>query len=317
MREKPYSRTMTTDNASRFSAPQVAAQRRIGSLAVSPIGLGAMPFSLGKDPLPPREQAIATVHAALDAGVTLIDTADVYAPRWDMMGHNEQIVAEALRTWSGDASQVVVATKGGITREKDVFPNRRNASPEYLRSAVEASLTALGVDTIDLYYWHRPDRSRRYADGVEALAALQQEGLIREIGVSNANVEELDVAREVLGEGGLAAVQNEFSPRFHHTSHRELQYCGEHGIAFVPWSPLGGIGGGSKGVGERFLQVQRVAELRDVSPQQVVLAWELSLGEHVIPIPGASRPESIRDSAQAMSLALSVDDLEELATILP
>ncbi|MFC0674887.1 aldo/keto reductase [Brachybacterium hainanense] len=290
--------------------------RRIGSLTVSPLGLGAMPLSLGRDPLPPHDQAIATVHAALDAGVTLIDTADVYAPSWDTMGHNEKIVAEALRSWSGDASRVVVATKGGITREKDVTPNRRNASPEYLRSALEASLGALGVDRIDLYYWHRPDRSRRYADGVEALAALQQEGLIREIGVSNANVEELDVAREVLGEGGLAAVQNEFSPRFHHTSHRELQYCAEHGIAFVPWSPLGGIGGGSKTVGERFPSIAQVAAAHGVSPQQVTLAWELSLGEHVVPIPGASRPESIADSARAMDLELSAEQRALLDEIL-
>ncbi|GAA1730047.1 aldo/keto reductase [Brachybacterium phenoliresistens] len=307
---------MTQDTASQNSAASTApAPRRIGSLSVSPLGLGAMPSSMGGNVKPSHEQAIATVHAALDAGITLIDTADIYAPSWDTMGHNEKIVAEALSSWSGDASQISIATKGGITRsEGEVWG--RDGSAAYLRSALEKSLEALGRDSVDLYYWHRPDRSIRYAEGVEALAALKQEGLIREIGVSNANVEELDVAREVLGEGGLAAVQNEFSPRFHHTSHGELTYCGEHGIAFVPWSPLGGTGGGSKAVGEKFPQVARVAEARGVSPQQVVLAWELSLGEHVIPIPGASRPESITDSAQAMTLELSASELEDLATIL-
>jgi len=307
---------MTQDTASQNSAaPTAPAPRRIGSLSVSPLGLGAMPSSMGGNVKPSHDQAIATVHAALDAGITLIDTADIYAPSWDTMGHNEKIVAEALGSWSGDASQIFIATKGGITRsEGEVWG--RDGSAAYLRSALEKSLEALGRDSVDLYYWHRPDRSIRYAEGVEALAALKQEGLIAEIGVSNANVEELDVAREVLGEGGLAAVQNEFSPRFHHTSHGELKYCGEHGIAFVPWSPLGGTGGGSKAVGEKFPQVARVAEARGVSPQQVVLAWELSLGEHVIPIPGASRPESITDSAQAMTLELSASELEDLSTIL-
>lgn len=169
---------------------------------------------------------------------------------------------------------------------------------------------------MDLYYWHRPDRSIRYAEGVEALAAFKEEGLIREIGISNANVEEIDVARSVLGEGGLAAVQNEFSPTFFHTSKHELEHCGEHGIAFVPWSPLGGTGGGAAAVGERFPQIQRIAEAHGVSPQQVVLAWELSLGEHVVPIPGASRPESITDSAGAMTLELGADDLEQLNQII-
>ena len=291
-----------------------APTRRLGSLTVSALGLGAMPLSMGRGEPAPHERAMATVHAALDAGITLLDTADIYAPSWDTMGHNEQIVAEALRSWDGDRSQVAVATKGGITRSAE--GGGRDGSAAYLRSALEASLAALDTDAVDLYYWHRPDRSIRYAAGVEALAVLQQEGLIREIGISNANVEEIDVARDVLGEGGLAAVQNEFSPTFFHTSRHELEHCAEHGIAFVPWSPLGGTGGGAAAVGERFPQIQRIAEVHAVSPQQVVLAWELALGEHVIPIPGASRPESITDSAQAMALELSDVDLTELNQII-
>ncbi|GAA4528569.1 aldo/keto reductase [Brachybacterium paraconglomeratum] len=288
--------------------------RRIGSLSVSPLGLGAMPLSMGRGEPAPHDRAMATVHAALDAGVTLLDTADIYAPTWDTMGHNEKLVGEALRSWQGDRSVVKIATKGGITRSAD--GGGRDGSAAYLRSALEKSLTDLGMDSVDLYYWHRPDRSIRYADAVEVLAAFQQEGLIREVGISNANVEEIDVARDVLGEGGLAAVQNEFSPTFFHTSRNELRHCGEHGIAFVPWSPLGGTGGGAAAVGERFPQIQRVAEAHTVSPQQVVLAWELSLGEHVIPIPGASRPESITDSARAMGLELSAEELEQLSQII-
>ena len=288
--------------------------RRLGSLSVSALGLGAMPLSMGRGEPAPRDRAIATVHAALDAGITLLDTADIYAPSWDTMGHNEAFVGEALRSWDGDRSSVVVATKGGITRSAE--GGGRDGSAAYLRSALEKSLTALGMDSVGLYYWHRPDRSLRYADGVEVLAAFQQEGLIREIGISNGNVEEIDVAREVLGEGGLAAVQNQFSPTFFHTSRNELRHCGEHGIAFVPWSPLGGTGGGAAAVGERFPQIQSIAEAHAVSPQQVVLAWEMALGEHVIPIPGASRPESITDSAGAMSLQLSAEELEELHRII-
>ncbi len=291
-----------------------APTRRIGSLTVSALGLGAMPLSMGRGEPAPHDRAMATIHAALDAGVSLLDTADIYSPTWDTMGHNEKLVGEALSSWGGDRSTVSIATKGGITRSAD--GGGRDGSAAYLRSALEKSLTDLGVDSVELYYWHRPDRSIRYAEAMEALATFQQEGLIREVGISNANTEEIDVALEVLGEGGLAAVQNEFSPTFFHTSRRELEHCAEHGIAFVPWSPLGGTGGGAAAVGERFPQIQRISESHGVSPQQVVLAWELSLGEHVIPIPGASRPESITDSAQAMTLELGAEDLEEMNRII-
>ncbi len=256
---------------------------------------------------------MATVHAALDAGVTLLDTADIYAPSWDQMGHNERIVAEALGSWGGDRSQVVVATKGGITRKSAEQDFRRDGSLEYLREAALASRERLGVETIDLYYWHRPDRHRRYGESIEALATLKSEGIISEIGISNANVEEIRVAVEVLGEGGLAAVQNEFSPKFNHTSYPELEYCAKHGIAFLPWSPLGGTGGGATAVGEKFPVIGEVAAAHDASPQQVTLAWELSLANNVIPIPGASKPASIINSAAAIDLELSADALERIS----
>lgn len=291
-----------------------ASTRRIGSLTVSALGLGAMPLSMGRGEPAPHDRAMATIHAALDAGITLLDTADIYAPTWDTMGHNEQLVSDALGSWDGDRSQIVVATKGGITRTAK--GGGRDGSATYLRSALEKSLVKLGTDVIDLYYWHRPDRTIRYADAIEVLAGFQQEGLIKEVGISNANVEEIDVARDVLGDGGLAAVQNEFSPTFFHTSRNELRHCAEHGIAFVPWSPLGGTGGGASAVGERFPQIQRIAEAHSVSPQQVVLAWELTLGDHVIPIPGASHPESITDSARALTLQLSDGELDELNQII-
>jgi aryl-alcohol dehydrogenase-like predicted oxidoreductase len=286
--------------------------RRLGPFDVHPIGLGAMPLSMGDNERPSQEQAVATVHAALDAGVTYIDTADIYAPSWDTMNHNEEIVARALASYGSSTDHVVVGTKGGITRGPGETWGR-DGSIGYLRKAVEASLRALQRDVIDLYQWHRPDRSLVYGDVVASLRTLQEEGKIRAVGLSNANVEEIDVAVEVLGPDGLASVQNEFSPRFR-CSRDELDHCGGLGVAFLPWSPLGGTGGASKGVGERYSVFADVGTELDVSPQQVVLAWELSLGEHVIPIPGASRPASIADSAQAVDLVLGADHLDRITT---
>lgn len=282
--------------------------RTIGPFTVSAIGLGAMPVSMNGDGvLPERDDAIATVHAALDAGVTFIDTADIYAPSWDTMGHNELIVRDALASWGGDTSKILVATKGGITRDehKDFG---RDGSLDYLRRAVEASKRNLGVDVIDLYQYHRPDRWMVYGHIIENLRTLRDEGHVREIGISNASVEEIAIAQEVLGEGGLVSVQNEFSPR-HPGSYGELRYCHDHGIAFLPWSPLGGTGGGGRSVGERFGVFREIGDAHGVSPQQVVLAWELSLSPHVVPIPGARRAASISDSARAADLSLTDDEL--------
>lgn len=286
--------------------------RSLAGRRVSAIGLGAMPLSMNNDRVfPSREEAVATVHAALDAGVTLIDTADIYAPQWDQMGHNEEIVAEALRTWGGDASSVFVTTKGGITRAEGETWGR-DGSLAYLRAAVERSMRILGVDAIELYQYHRPDRWMVYGEIMQNLKALQDEGLIRHIGISNASVEEIDIAVEVLGEGNLASVQNEFSPK-HPGSIDELRHCARHGIAFLPWSPLGGTGGGARTVGDRFSAFAEVASAHEVSPQRVVLAWELALADTVIPIPGARRAASIVDSAAAADLELSEDEVERLS----
>jgi aryl-alcohol dehydrogenase-like predicted oxidoreductase len=282
--------------------------RTLGPFTVSAIGLGGMPMSMNDDKkYPDQAQAFATVHAALDAGVTFIDTADIYAPSWDTMGHNEELIGKALKSYSGSLDGVVVGTKGGITRSEGEQWGR-DGSLKYLRSAVEKSLRALDVEVIDLYQWHRPDRWKVYGDVIANFKTLQDEGKIKAIGISNANVEEIEVAIEVLGEGGLASVQNEFSPRFR-SSADELELCDQKGIAFLPWSPLGGTGGGGREVGDRFAAFGEIARERGVSPQQVVLAWELSLSDRVIPIPGARRPESIIDSAKAADLVLSDEEL--------
>ena len=158
-------------------------ERKLGPFSVSAIGLGAMPLSMNNDNhLPDRDASIATVHAALDAGVTLIDTSDIYAPAWDQMGHNEVLIGEALRSWGGDASSIVVATKGGITRsEGEVWG--RDGSLRYLRAAVEKSLRKLRVDVIDLYQYHRPDRWIVYGEVMQSFQTLKDEGKIRAIGI--------------------------------------------------------------------------------------------------------------------------------------
>ncbi len=283
-------------------------QRTLGPFTISAIGLGAMPLSMNNDQkYPDDSQAVATIHAALDSGVTFIDTADIYAPSWDQMGVNEALVGKAVKSYGGNTDAVVIATKGGITRA-DGEQWGRDGSLAYLRSAVEKSLRELQVDAIDLYQWHRPDRWKVYGDVIGSFKTLQDEGKIKSIGISNANVEEIDIAVQVLGEGGLVSVQNEFSPRFR-CSEAELKYCDEHGIAFLPWSPLGGTGGGGRKVGDEFAAFGEIAADHGVSPQQVVLAWELSLSEHLIPIPGARRAESIIDSAKAADLVLSAEEL--------
>ena len=281
--------------------------RRIGDLEVGAIGLGGMPMSI--EGRPDEARSVSAIHAALDAGVTLIDTADAYHLYADDDGHNETLIAGALASYGGDTSGVLVATKGGHVRPGD-GSWLVDGSPAHLRRAAEASLKALGVETIGLYQFHRPDPKVPYAESVGTLKELLDEGKIRLAGISNATIEQIDIARKVLGEENLASVQNQFSPAFR-SSEDELAHCAELGIAFLPYSPLGGISRAGD-LGSRHAAFQQVADLHGVSPQQVALAWMLAKSPVVIPIPGASRPESITDSAQAAALSLTPADLARL-----
>jgi aryl-alcohol dehydrogenase-like predicted oxidoreductase len=280
--------------------------RTLGDRKVSAIGLGAMQLSI--DRRPDHEQGIATIHAALDAGVTLIDTADAYCLDDSEVGHNERLIAEALPSWGGDASSVLVATKGGHVR-----PGGRwevDGSPAHLRAACEASLAALGVESIGLYQFHRPDPSVPYAESVGALRELLDAGKIQMAGISNADPSQIREAQEILGDG-LASVQNQFSPAFR-SSEPELRLCEELGLAFLPWSPFGGASRASD-VGSQASAIAEVASAHGVSPQQVTLAWMLALSPAIIPIPGSSRPETILDSAAATDLELKDDEVERLS----
>jgi aryl-alcohol dehydrogenase-like predicted oxidoreductase len=281
-------------------------QRNIGDVKVSAIGLGAMQMSVhGR---PDRDRSIATIHAALDAGITLIDTADAYSlggPQED--GHNEILIAEALTSYGQDTSHVLVATKGGHTRPDSSW--QLDGRPQHLKAAAEASLRRLGVDAIGLYQFHRPDPKVPFEDSVGALRDLLDEGKIRMAGVSNTNNDQIRQAQNILGDR-LASVQNEFSPRFQ-SSKDELDLCTAMGIAFLPWSPLNGARQ-VRSLGTEHSAFAEVGEAQGVSPQRVTLAWMLSLSPVIIPIPGASRPETIVDSAKAADLALSDEELTRL-----
>ena len=281
--------------------------RAIGDVRVSVIGLGAMPMSVHGH-MPDEAQSIQTIHAALDAGITLIDTADAYTPDHTDMGHNERLVAAALSQWEGDRDSVLVATKGGHTRTPGGGWGV-DGRPEYIKAACERSLKTLGVEAIGLYQHHRPDPAVPYEDTIGALRDLLDAGKIRLAGISNADPAQIKLANEILG-GRLAGVQNQFSPGFR-SSEPELELCAELGIAFLPWSPLGGIGQAGS-LGGRHAAFAEIAVARGVSPYQVCLAWELAKAPVVIPIPGASRPETIVDSARAADLGLGQEELDAL-----
>ncbi|CAM3438149.1 aldo/keto reductase [Kibdelosporangium persicum] len=280
--------------------------RRIGDTQVSAIGLGGMPLSIqGR---PDEQRAVATIHAALDAGINFIDTADAYSLSNADFGHNETLIANAVASYPGDTSDVLIATKGGHTRTEDGGWSL-NGSAAYIKQACEASLKRLGVEAIGLYQFHRPDPAVPIAESVGAVRDLLDEGKIRYAGVSNFNPAEIKQANEILG-GRLVAVQNQFSPAFR-SSEPELELCDELGIAFLPWSPLGGISRAGE-LGSRFAAFAGIADARGVSPQRVCLAWMLAKSPVVIPIPGSSRPASIQDSAAAADLELTS---EEMATL--
>ena len=279
--------------------------RKIGNATVSSIGLGGMPLSI--DGRPDRQQALDTILAAIDSGITLIDTADSYTMEQDGQGHNESLIAEALKLRPTEAKNILVATKGGLIyrsgRDWD-----RNGRPEYLRQAAIDSAKRLGVESIGLYQYHREDYTTAYVDSLGAMRDLLDEGLIQMAGISNAITEQIVLFNKIL-DGRLVSVQNRFSPIFR-SSRPELDYSVQNGLAFLPWSPLGGIGKGDE-VFDSSAFAEVGAEL-GVSPQRVALAWELSLGDTVIPIPGASKPTSIADSALASELTLTPAQLEKL-----
>ncbi|MFF7082209.1 aldo/keto reductase [Streptomyces lavendulae] len=285
--------------------------RTIGDTTVSAIGLGAMPLSI--EHRPDEARAIATVHAALDAGITLIDTADSYHWHADETGHNELLIARALARYGGDTSDVLIATKGGRGRPGDGSWTV-TGSPAHLKRAAEASARRLGVDAIGLYQLHKPDPAVPWAESVGALRELLDAGVIRAAGISNVSTGQIREAHEILGDG-LVSVQNRYSAAVR-DSEPEVRLSARLGLAFLPWSPLGGISrsslDGPSGQTSADTAFHHIAADHGVSPQQVALAWLLARSPAVIPVPGASRPASVRDSARAATLRLSAEELTRL-----
>lgn len=280
--------------------------RTLGQHQVGAIGLGLMTFDQSGDQ--PRHQLLDTVKAALDAGVTLFDTADAYGPGdelgADAQGRNERLIASLLDEL-GVRDRVLLATKGALVRGDggEWIPD---SSADHLRGAVDASLERLGVEQIALWQHHRPDPAVAYADVIGTLQEILDSGKVAMVGLSNADSDQIRAAHDALGEG-LVSVQNQFSPAFR-SSRPEIDLCEALGLAFLPWSPLGGLSS-AKGLATQHPAFAGVADSRGVSAQQVALAWELAQSPCVIPIPGAKRPESVCDSAAAADLELTPEEL--------
>ena len=300
-------------------------QHKLGNREVSAIGIGLMNVSwiwsngAALDPIRRYESAIPAIHAGLDAGITLLDTADIYAPTWDAFGHNEIFAAEALRTWSGTKEQkakVVIATKAGITRKPGEVWGR-NGSLDYLLRAAEASAGRLGVDKIDLWQHHRLDPDIVFETQFANVLALKERGIVDQIGVSNYDANQLEIAVKMGGtpeEGGVVSVQNEFSPRYRYDLD-VLEVCEKYGIAFLPWSPLGGVR--TKDKISKSSVLEELAPKYSASPYGLALAWEMKYSPSVLPIPGATRTESILDCIRATEIELSDEDFKHISENLP
>ena len=279
-------------------------RRKLGitNLKVFPVGLGAMLLALRHRP--PIDEAVKVVHAAIEAGVEFIDTANVYCTDNQDIGLNERTIAQALA--SIDSENIVVATKGGLTRPQGRW--ERRGSPQRLRSACEQSLTDLNVEAITLYQLHAPDSMVPFSDSVGELSRLQSEGKIIHIGLSNVTRELLDEARSI---ATITSVQNRCNV-FRQTDVRNgmIEHCRNNSITYIAYSPLGG-GSGIEALREEPALTE-IAHAHGATVFQIALAWLLRKRDNILPIPGASRISSAVSSAHAAKIELTDEDMERL-----
>ncbi len=280
---------------------------------VSAIGFGGMPLSINTS-RPSEEDAIKVIHAAFDAGITFWDTADCYCLDAADFGHNERLFGKALAQLpAGKREGVTLVTKCGLTRPEGRW--ERDASPAYIRNAVESSLKNLRLPALPVEQYHRIDSNTPMEDTYGELMKLQKQGKIVHIGASNHSVAEM--TRALATGVKIVSLQNQYS-RCHRNPELDgtLEFTRQKGIAFLPWSPIDGMGG-AKNLGSKHANVAKIAAAHNVSPQRVALAWLLSTGAHVIPIPGSTKIAHVQDCAAAADLALTPDELALLASEAP
>lgn len=302
--------------------------RTLGSsaIAVGEIGLGCMPMSWAYAGDSSEAESIRVIHRALDLRVTLLDTADAYGPFT-----NEELVGRALE---GHRERAVLATKAGlVVGPNGGYPMRNDARPEHIREAVDGSLRRLRADVVDVYQLHRIDPNVPLEDSWGTMADLVAAGKVRALGMSEANVDELERAHAI---HPVATVQSELSLWFTERLDDVVPWCAEHDAAFIPYAPLGrGFLTGAMAIAPtdpddfrstlpRFTQeavdanqaiidrVRLVAERHGATPAQIALAWVLAQGPHIVPIPGTRRLRHLEDNAAASAIRLSEHDLTEL-----
>ncbi len=268
---------------------------QVGDLTVNRMGFGAMRL-LNEDiwgPAPDKARALRVLRRAVELGVNFIDTADSYGPHTD-----EELIAEALHPYP---KGVVIATKGGLLRPK---PGRwdEDGRPEHLKRAADGSLKRLRIERIDLYQLHAPDPKVPFADSVGALADLQKAGKVRHVGLSNVTVKQLEQARKICP---IVSVQNKYHVGDRHSGD-VLLHCEKHGIAFLPWYPLGA------GDSLRNARIRKVAARTGITPAQAVLAWLLAKSPAMLPIPGTGSVAHLEENIAAADVRLLAQDLEEL-----
>jgi aryl-alcohol dehydrogenase-like predicted oxidoreductase len=272
---------------------------------VSAIGLGGMPMSIYDRP--PESQSIAVIHRALDLGITFIDTADSYCKDESDKHHNERLIHQALTSYQGDISQVIVATKGGLMRPDGSWG--RNGNPEHLRQTIRESFEIFGGDKpIDLWQYHSPDPNYTIEASLTPAKEAVEAGLIRFVGVSNFSVEQIKQARDVVD---IVSVQNQYSP-WHRQPETDgvLEYCEQENITFLPWSPFGGMR--RHGNLPDIQAIAQIAQEKNVSLYCIVLAWLSSKSPCILPIPGASKVSSIEDTVTAVNVKLSDAQVQKI-----